>query len=198
MLRHTGRVPHLDHRRFVKAQSKERKSTQGTSHKTKNHCKRDRWEKSKAQLSLLKKTKKINEIYIRCTWCTKRNRIGTIFCKCGIKLGGLYQIYTKRMPKMTIGRGSQVFRPSYSFVSSNKPDEEIDMGNLQSKSTGHWCEIIIEDVFEKESLIQKTQNEDLLRRLRRALGKDETYRQQVSWHGHTKAEVERWDTKMGE
>ena len=65
---------------------------------------------------------------------------------------------------MTIAKGSQVRK-------ALTTDEEVDMGHLHHSFSGQRSEIIIADVSEKESPIQKTHlSESLLRRLRRPLG----------------------------
>ena len=61
------------------------------------------------------------------------------------------------------------------------------MGHLQNNCTGHCCEIINADVFEKETLIQKTHVERTFTTTAAHMfgKKDETHRCQVSQQGHT-------------
>ena len=56
---------------------------------------------------ILKENKK--QIYFQCTSYTRRNRLGTIFCRCGKKLGELTDLQEKNA-QMTIEKGSHVIR----------------------------------------------------------------------------------------
>ena len=50
-----------------------------------------------------------SEVYVQCTYCTKRRRIGTNFCRCGKMLGGLTALQEKNA-QMTIEKGSHVIQ----------------------------------------------------------------------------------------
>ena len=90
------------------------------------------------------KREKKNEVYLPCTWCTKHRRIGAICCRCGKTLGGLPELQ-ERHAHMTIERGSQVVKA----LSSNKPEEDIDVGHLLNNCNGPWWEIIVERCVRK-------------------------------------------------
>ena len=63
-----------------------------------------------------------SEVYVQCTWCTRYSRIGTIFCRCGKKIGWPTQIQEKNA-RMTIEEGSQVINALISITNSVGNDE---------------------------------------------------------------------------
>ena len=77
-------------------------------------------------------------------------------------------------------------------------NEEIGMDHLQNKCTGHWCEAIFEDAQEKDSLTQTTKMERRsITTVSQIVGKRmKSTDNQWSWNGHTKAELQSWDTQM--
>ena len=80
-----------------------------------------------------------------------------------------------------------------------KPDDKIDMGHLQNNCVGQQREIIIADVFEKESLIQKTHVERrFTSTAAQIVGRKMKHTDKKQTRTHTQAKLERWDTTMGE
>ena len=86
--------------------------------------------------------------------------------------------------------------PSYGYVSSNEQEEES--GSSPEHLHGatmrdHYRRCVRERITDPENPMWR---EDLLRRLRRSLGKRENILT-TNVQTRTKAELERWDTKMG-
>ena len=100
---------------------------------------------------------------------------------------------------MTIERVSQEKRPSHSFVSSNEPDEEIDMCHLLKNCIGQELELNIADVFEKELLLKKTHRErNTTMVAQRSVEKDEHTDNECPNKDTHKAELEHWTTVMSQ
>ena len=78
---------------------------------------------------------KSSEVHVQCNCCTKRSRLGTIFCRCGEKLGGLTEIQEKNA-QMTIQKVPKSFNQSYNIELSNKADEDNAMVHQKNKSIG--------------------------------------------------------------
>ena len=66
-----------------------------------SHCELFRWGRAQAQLS--------SEVYVQRNYCNKRSRSGTIFCRCGKKLGGMTELQEKNA-QVTNVKGSQIIQ----------------------------------------------------------------------------------------
>ena len=131
----------------------------------------------------------------------KKNRLGTILCRCGKKLGGLRDVQEKNTP-MTIEKGSHVIRA----VVQPRIVEQTRRGNRHGSSSDQQCWALLRDARpflkmhkkRKRWPSKKKWREDLLKRLGRSFGKNDDYGQQMILSGHTKAELQSWDTQMRE
>ena len=130
---------------------------------------------------------------MRVVYQKKQNRYNILLAGC--------QTYKSSVLKSRMNEVLESSEPSDSFVSSKKPDDKIDMGHLQKNCAGQQREIIIADVFEKESLIQKTHVERrFTTTAAQIVGRKmkHTDKKNKQEHTHTQAKLERWDTTMGE
>ena len=91
------------------------------SHKKKGRYDQTSWHNTKQETNELRQLRAISctaeifkenqssEVYAQCTYCSKRSRFATVFCKCGKKLGGLTAKQEKN-DQVTVEEGCQIIQ----------------------------------------------------------------------------------------
>ena len=130
MLRHSSvRVPHKDHqpqRRIREVRKKqnmkrrsrlprERADTTSDSRGAPPGTTQKQETSERRKLTSISSTAEIikenrsSKVYVQCTCCSKRSRLGTVFCRLGKKLGGLAAVQEKNA-QVTVEKGCQIIQ----------------------------------------------------------------------------------------
>ena len=101
------------------------------------HKTRNRWtwtvEQSPVQQRSSRKTRAAKSTFI-CSCCSKRSRLGTVFCRCGKKFVGLTAVQEDNVP-VTIGKGCQTIQSPVQF----RFTEQVPRGQRHGTSAGQIC-----------------------------------------------------------
>ena len=174
VLRHSSvRVPHKDHqpqrrtrkvrerrisRRRIVSNGKEsarQRSAEGNlmaQRKTRNTWKLDSWEKSQAQLRLLKKTKAAKSMFNE--FFVPKEADEEQFLQMWREAWRIDSITRKRALKSQLRKAAKSINHTYNFAFSNRSDEANARAHQKIRHVGHWCATLSDDAQGKGSPTQ--------------------------------------------